>query len=84
MSLSINSQLLTFSILLAAPIAQSYAITLENGSISGKDDNYGQYRTNNNGTWVYDFGEDSQLKINDSVPILYGQIKGVGIHPQGA
>lgn len=83
MSLSINSKLLTCSILLVAPIAQFYAITLENGSILGKDNNYSQYRSDNNGTWVYDFKENSQLKLDDSTQVI-SDISGVKLNSNGA
>ena len=66
---------LILGLMLSAPVSQVNAIQLNGGGIYGASDSYGEYRIKDNGSFIYDFGGDSQLTITgDTVadPSKYG------------
>ena len=66
---------LILGVMLCTPLTGARAADLTDGAIYGTGDNYGGYRTEDNGSFTYDFHGDSQLTITgDTVadPSKYG------------
>lgn len=55
-------------LMLYTPVTNVYAAQLNQGSIYGGSDNYGSYRTENSpNVFEYNFGDDSQLKVENTL-----------------
>lgn len=58
---------LILGVMLCTPLTGARAADLTDGAIYGNGDKYGEYRTEDNGSFTYNFHEDSQLVVdNDS------------------
>ncbi len=56
---------LILGVMLCTPLTGARAADLTGGAIYGTGDNYGGYRTEDNGSFTYNFHGDSQLTITD-------------------
>ena len=58
---------LILGVMLCTPLTGARAADLTGGAIYGTGDNYGEYRTEDNGSFTYDFLGDSTLTVDGSI-----------------